>query len=451
MDEWQQALNEAVKRLRAWEDRWDDRETPVADEATQRALIALTERLQDNFPFFHPRYAGQMLKPPHPAAWVAQAVTSLINPNNHALDGGPATAQMEKEAIGELKRLFGWPKEALGHLTTGGTMANLEALWVARELHPTRGVAYGRNAHYTHERVCRVLGIQGHAVPCDASGRMDLESLDQLLDTEPIGTIVVTPGTTGLGAVDPVHKVVQRAHARGIRVHADAAYGGFFRLLAERNPPAVDAAPFLALAKVDSLVVDPHKHGLQPYGCGAVFFKDPTVGRFHAHDSPYTYFSSDELHLGELTLECSRPGAAAAALWTTMRAVPFRPHEGLGELLAAGRRGALAWAEALQQDAKLRLLLEPATDILCFGARSPRQASELSAQSQRLFEETGRAEPGQDLHLAMIRLGRDEVEPHWPELAWDQDTVTLLRSVVMKPQHENWWPRLHEAVRSHVR
>jgi len=450
MDAWHRALNESVERLRAWEGQWDELAAPALDDAGQQALNELTARLQDNFPFFHPRYAGQMLKPPHPVAWVAQAVTSLVNPNNHALDGGPATAQMEKEAITELKQLFGWPAESLGHLTAGGTMANLEALWIARELHPDRGVAFGRNAHYTHERVCRVLGIQGHPVDADASGRMDMSALEQVLAAGEVGTVVVTPGTTGLGAVDPVHEIVALAKIHGVRVHADAAYGGFFRLLAERDPPAVDPAPFLALAEVDSLVVDPHKHGLQPYGCGAVFLKDPAVGRFHAHDSPYTYFSSDEVHLGELTLECSRPGAAAAALWTTMRAVPFRPHEGLGEMLAAGRRATLAWAEALKDDPKLRLLLPPETDILCFGARAPETASAISAATDRIFERTGAAAPGQDVHLAKVRLQRAEVAPHWPELHWDHDTVTLVRSVLMKPAHETWWPRLHAALTEHA-
>src|SRR6185436_2957634 len=71
--------------------------------------------------------------------------------------------------------------------------------------------------------------------------------------------------------------------------------------------------PWRAIAECDSVVVDPHKHGLQPYGCGAVLFADPGVGRLYSHDSPYTYFTSDELHLGEISLECSRAGAAAAA------------------------------------------------------------------------------------------------------------------------------------------
>ena len=80
---------------------------------------------------------------------------------------------------------------------------------------------------------------------------------------------------------------------------------------------------FAAIRDADSLVIDPHKHGLQPYGCGCVLFPDPTVGSFYKHDSPYTYFSSKELHLGEISLECSRPGAAAVALWATQRLLPL--------------------------------------------------------------------------------------------------------------------------------
>ena len=74
------------------------------------------------------------------------------------------------------------------------------------------------------------------------------------------------------------------------------------------------AAPFAAIAECDSAVVDPHEHSLQPYGCGAVLFRDPAVAGHYLHDSPYTYFTSDELHLGEISLECSRAGPATAAL-----------------------------------------------------------------------------------------------------------------------------------------
>src|SRR5438045_2753687 len=107
----------------------------AAPPANMDAVLAqVATRLHDNFPFFHPLYAGQMLKPPHPVARTAYALAQWINPNNHALDGGRASSIMEKEAVAEIAQMVGW-EEHLGHLTSGGTVANLEALWVAGRLH----------------------------------------------------------------------------------------------------------------------------------------------------------------------------------------------------------------------------------------------------------------------------------------------------------------------------
>src|SRR5438270_6329301 len=100
-------------------------------------LAATATRLQDNYPYFHPMYAGQMLKPLHPVARMAYALAMWINPNNHAIDGGRASSAMEKEAVAGLARMFGWEK-FLGHLCSGGTVANLEALWVAGRMHPKK-------------------------------------------------------------------------------------------------------------------------------------------------------------------------------------------------------------------------------------------------------------------------------------------------------------------------
>src|SRR3984885_3643010 len=339
----------------------------VSDERFGAAFAEFTERLADNYPFFHPPYAGQMLKPPHPAAVAGYLTAMLINPNNHALDGGPATAQMEKEVVARLAEMFGLPAH-LGHLTTSGTIANLEALFVARELHPGLGIAYSAEAHYTHSRMCGVLGVRGTAVGVDGAGRMDLDELDALLAGGEIGTVVATAGTTGLGAIDPVHGVLAVARRHGVRGHVDAAYGGFYALLAGLDGPAgLDPAPWRAIGACDSVVIDPHKHGLQPYGCGAVLFADPDVGRFYLHDSPYTYFTSDELHLGEISLECSRAGAAAAALWLTLRLLPLRAGEGgLGAVLAACRGAALDWAELLAASEVLSVYQPPQLDIVSY-------------------------------------------------------------------------------------
>ena len=103
--------------------------------AIERVLAEVAGQLRDNYPYFHPLYAGQMLKPPHPIARLAYTLALWINPNNHALDGGRASSAMEKEAVAEIARMFDWETH-LGHLCSGGTMANLEALWVAGQLHP---------------------------------------------------------------------------------------------------------------------------------------------------------------------------------------------------------------------------------------------------------------------------------------------------------------------------
>jgi len=455
-DPWLQLLKEAIAKLEQWENRWPEHAIAPPDETAVDAVLKLAERLRDNYPFFHPRYAGQMLKPPHPAAWVSQALTALVNPNNHALDGGPATAALELEAVTDLAGMLGFSTEPggfLGHLTSSGTIANLEALWVARELHPSRRIAYGGNAHYTHARMCRVLGVEGAPVPADGRGRLDVSALAEILSAGDVGTVVVTLGTTGLGALDPLQEIIPLTRRHGARVHVDAAYGGFFALLARREPPLVDPAPFAALAEADSVVVDPHKHGLQPYGCGCVIFRDPGVGRLYKHDSPYTYFTTGDLHLGEISLECSRAGAAAAALWTTLRVLPLTPHGGLGDLLAAGRRATLTWAQAIAAEENLRLAVEPETDILCFfpvPATGTPKASTISAWSDAVFDKT-MAREAEGVYLAKIKLDREFMVKQQVEIEWDIDRLTALRSVLMKPEHEAWQPRLHQVVLESVR
>jgi len=448
-DAWLELLREATRSLERWEDGWAEWPELPSDAADAAALSELVARLRHNFPFGHPRYAGQMIKPPHPLAWAAHAVTALINPNNHALDGGPATAALELEAVAAIAAMVGYPAAPgahLGHLTASGTIANLEALWVAREVTGGRPIAVSAAAHYTHARMAQVLGVEVVPVPADAEGRLDVGVLAALLARRDIGTVVAPLGTPGLGALDPLAAILPLARAHGARVHVDAAYGGFFSLLARRAPPLVAPAPFAGLGEVDSVVVDPHKHGLQAFGAGCVLFRDPGVARVYAHDSPYTYFTSAERHLGEISLECTRSGAAAAALWTTLRAIPLAPEGGLGELLAAGRRAALAWAAALERSAHLRLLLAPATDILVFAplGRTERvTASTLSARVDALFA-AAMDDPTDPVYLAKIRLDPGLVAAHWPEVRPDAEQVTLLRAVVMKPEHERWWPRLHD-------
>src|SRR5215471_9715269 len=95
-------LDEGFSRLPDFTSAWSN------STNANKVLLALAEKLADNYPYFHPLYAGQMLKPPHPVARLAYSLAMFINPNNHALDGGRATSALEREAVGEIAAMFGW-------------------------------------------------------------------------------------------------------------------------------------------------------------------------------------------------------------------------------------------------------------------------------------------------------------------------------------------------------
>jgi tyrosine decarboxylase / aspartate 1-decarboxylase len=413
-------------------------ETASDLDAMARVLNETAHRLGDNYPYFHPLYAGQMLKPPHPLARAAYALAMNINPNNHARDGGRASSEMEIEAVREISGIFGWT-ENLGHLATSGTIANLEALWVAGQLAPGMRIVGSEQAHYTHRRISAVLKIEYDEIPADSRGRMSLEVLETELRKGDIGTVVVTLGTTGIGAVDPLDRILELKQQYGFRVHLDAAYGGYFRLIQEAlDEPARRA--YATVSEVDSIVIDPHKHGLQPYGCGCVLFRDPAVGRFYKHDSPYTYFTSKQFHLGDISLECSRAGAAAVALWATQKLLPLKPGGEFARGLAKGRAAALELDRRLRQDGRFKPFAAgvPELDIVVWklDAKTNEQSSELA---QKVFV----ACAARDLHLALVQL----------PVAWFQSadehanstgTVTCMRSVLMKPEHEAWLDRIWE-------
>ena len=427
--------------------------SPLDMEADRVAMGTVLEevasRMGDNYPYFHPLYAGQMLKPPHPVARAAYSLAMVINPNNHARDGGRASSQMEIEAVAEIARMFGFSTH-LGHLTSGGTFANLEALWIAGQLAPGKRILAQEQAHYTHKRITSVLQLSFSTVASDNFGRMDLDALETELRRGDVGTVVVTMGTTALGSVDPLPEILALRDRYGFRVHLDAAYGGYFRLIADELAEPARLA-FQATAQADSIVVDPHKHGLQPYGCGCVLFRDPTVGRFYKHDSPYTYFTSHELHLGEISLECSRAGAAAVALWATQRLLPLTPGGEFARGLAAGHQAAIEFDRRLRTDSQFAsrfttFSTPPQLDIVVWQVGNG-AVQERSAHAQQIFAKCAAL----NLHLALVQLPDAMFAANpGPSQAAASSVVTCLRSVLMKPEHLEWldriWERLIAAV-----
>ena len=422
-------LHEALERLEKGFDELPDSSIDLDMSGLRATMLEVADKLRDNYPYHHPLYAGQMLKPPHPVARLAYMLAMWINPNNHALDGGRASSAMEKEAVADIAKMFGWQTH-LGHLCGGGTMANMEALWVAGCLNPGKKIVASEQAHYTHHRLSEVLRLPFQSISCDNRARMDLNILEDLLRQGDVGTVVATMGTTAAGSVDPLPDILGLKAKYGFRLHADAAYGGYF-FLADNLADAARSA-FDLIGEVDSIVIDPHKHGLQPYGCGCVLFKDPSVGKFYKHDSPYTYFSSAELHLGEISLECSRAGASAVALWATMRMLPLAREGEFVQGLENARRAAMALFEKIRGDQRFLTAFPPELDIIIW-APAAAKASEISIRSKEIFEAAAR----QNLHLAVASFPQEMFKQTW-DIDWDQENVACLRSCLMKAEHIQW-------------
>ena len=422
-------LYEALERLNEGFDDLPDHDWDLDMAGLRAVMLKVAEKMHNNFPYHHPLYAGQMLKPPHSIARLAYMLAMWINPNNHALDGGRASSQMEKESVADIAKMFGW-KTHLGHLCGGGTMANLEALWISGRLNPGKKIVASEQAHYTHHRLTEVLNLPFQSIPCDCRAKMDLNALEDVLKKGDVGTVVATMGTTAAGSIDPLPDLFELKKKYNFRIHADAAYGGYF-ILAE-NLDVEARSAFDLIGEVDSIVIDPHKHGLQPYGCGCVLFKDPSVGKFYKHESPYTYFSSTDLHLGEISLECSRAGASAVALWATMQMYPLTSAGKFARGLENSRKAAIALFEKIQGDHRFLATFPPELDIVIWAPQSSK-ASEITNRSKALFESAAR----QGLHLAVATFPKAMLQPGW-DIDWNDEQVACLRSCLMKAEHLEW-------------
>src|SRR5262249_53823847 len=201
------------------------------------------------------------------------------------------------------------------------------------------------------------------------------------------------------------------------------------------------AASFARIGEADSIVIDPHKHGQQPYGCGCVLFRDPAVGRLYKHDSPYTYFTSGELHLGEISLECSRPGAAAVALWATQRLLPLARGGEFAAGLESCRAPALDLFGRLRAAPRFVTASEPQLGLVVWAVRvrgEGRRLTECSEQARAVFAEAAR----RGLHLALAELPADFFALEEAGIERDAERITCLRSVLMKPEHREWIDRI---------
>ena len=490
-------IREADKRREGYED---------AVATLTQELLGLLAELKRDVPVFSGRYKGHMIAEQTIAAQVGWFATMLYNPNNIAMDISPVTTRLEMEVAAQLAGMIGYdPGTSWGHLTSGGTIANFEAFWLARGVRylpvaaagaatelglsipvttadgsraelsalplwqllnipnratldlwdalwaagpspvvtralgnhsladigyqeysrrlafeygdplPAGVVLVAATAHYSWEKIVRALGIGSNQlvhVPVDTRFRMDPDALWERVrelagHRRAILACVSVCGSTEESAVDRLDQVLDvRARAErelGVtfHVHSDACYGGYAaavtraadgarRTAAEIRAGSGEAWPdepwvaaIEALGGADSVSIDPHKLGYVPYSAGAVLVRDGRARHLVATDPPYLAPTGGEepgleRFLGRYILEGSKPGAAAAAVWLSHKALPL-DERGYGYLIERTAAGALRLHRALARadlaPFRVVLLPEPDINIVCYLLCHPMLAS----------------------------------------------------------------------------
>jgi glutamate/tyrosine decarboxylase-like PLP-dependent enzyme len=233
-----------------------------------------------------PASGGQMGYIPggglYPSA-LGDFLAAISNRYSGVAFAGPGAARMEWSLVDWMCRLVGYPESAAGDLTSGGSMATLSALVAARDTHglgpgeiPAACIYLTEHAHHCIGTALHVAGlnrVHKRIVPMDDRCRLDLPSLEQLVDEDRRNglkpwLVVASAGTTDTGAVDPIADVAALASRQGLWFHLDAAYGGFFLLCDEGREV------LRGIGSADSIVMDPHKGLGIPYGTGAVLVRD---------------------------------------------------------------------------------------------------------------------------------------------------------------------------------
>jgi glutamate/tyrosine decarboxylase-like PLP-dependent enzyme len=455
-------LQNAITRVLEWHSAWrrkffpeDASLYPEMYMAPAEFFITLDQflkRLEQQPPYFSPRYAAQMLKDPALSSVIGYLAAILTNPNNHAYEGGPVTTQMEMEVVDDLLKLCGFEK-GWGHLCSGGSLANMEAMWSVRDLyfhrHKKLGqVLFSNMSHYSWKRICSILMIPQHTeIPVDAQFRIDLEKLELALKKKPTMMVVANVGTTGCGAVDNIEGILGLRKKYKFHLHLDAAYGGYTRsiILNEesliRDYKEVDSVlkqevyqSLLAIKDADSVTIDPHKQGSLAYGCGAVLYKDERLKKAILNTAPYTYHIKDKPNIGMFTLEGSRPGAVAAACWLTHRMIPLNK-TGYGKIVGECVLTAKELSERIEKEGGFVPLNDPDLDIFCFYQKPSDKIPSLQRMNRinlEHYENFSVTNPNAKFILSKFIIDLTTTKTILPKVKRDDKQFVALRAVFIK-------------------
>lgn len=274
------------------------------------------------------------------ALWNARLNQNLLHPAT-----APVARQIEERTVAWLAPFFGMSG---GHMVPGSTIANLTALWAARELCGIQEVVAPDTAHISVEKSARLLGLRFRALPTDDQGRLIPETVTSAACSLQRACLVLVAGATSTGVIDPLHLAGHAAWT-----HVDAAWAGPLRL------SGTYAGRLDGIEQADSVAVSAHKWFFQPKESALVFFRDAPA----AHTA--LSFGGAYLAAPNIGLLGSH-GAAAVPLFAMLRAWG---REGLALRLDRCMAASEKFAAFVDDEPRLELLAHPQTGVIVWRPR----------------------------------------------------------------------------------
>ena len=347
---------------------------PIADVA-QDARRAFACRVRMD----HPRFYGFIPSPASPLSFVGEMLTTGFNAHAGSWMQSSGPAAIEQGLIAWLAQRAGLPERAGGLFVSGGSMANLTGLMLARDrMLPSeerrRGVAY--LSSQTHSSVAKALGVLGflpdqiRKVAVDADRRLNVAALAKAVtEDRAIGrlpfAVVANCGTTNTGSIDDLHAIADLATRERLWLHVDGAYGASVAL-SGRHRSLVDG-----LGRADSLSWDAHKWLFQTYGCGMVLVRDRThLLESFATSAEYLQDAEagdDTPNFWDYGIELTRP-ARAMKLWFTLQVMG---EQAMGEAIDHGFLLAQTLEAALRGRPDWRIVSPAQLGIVTFRYEPP--------------------------------------------------------------------------------
>ena len=319
--------------------------------------------LQEDEKYEEGTILSSMCTKPLPIAKTAHQMFLASNLGDAGLFRG--ARRLEQEAVRKLADLLNG-RDSVGFIVSGGTEANLLALWAARNSANVSSpeVVIPESAHFSFDKICNILGLKAISAKLDDTYRVKPEAVAHSVTSRTVA-IVGTAGTTELGVVDPIPSLSKIAKTHDVYLHVDAAFGGLvipFLEPAERNALAFD----FSLEGVKSITVDSHKMGMAPIPAGGILFRNQSLLDPIKTETPYLSETSQYTFVG------TRNGASAAATWSVFE---FLGIEGFKKTV----KRCMTLTEFLSKEIEalgINLLIKPTMNIVAFRTSNSKKTAE---------------------------------------------------------------------------